>query len=664
LHKDIGYSIRNDMKKLFYSLFLLVAFTTVGLAQSQCVDVEEIDGSPKAPCIKQLKVTNGTLSCPTVNRCTLTISGGGGGSPGGADTNVQYNDSGSFGGVAGFIFDKTSKISLGVAGTSVGAVGFRNATSGTITVQPVTGALGTVTLSLPATTGTLALVSQLTAGTVTSVGFTGGLISVATATTTPAFTVAGTSGGIPYFSSGSTWATSAALTANLPVIGGGAGVAPSVGTRSGNTTGFATFTGTATSGKCLEWDANGNVVTAVSNAACGAGGSGITIGTTTVTSGTDTRILYNNAGVVGQYTLTGTGTTVAMSAGPTFTGTLAAADVTASGTITQTSASATAFQSGPNGGTNPVFQLVNSTASQADGLSITGLAAGNGVTLTALSSGSNAPITLTPKGSGIIALSSATRGIRGGNGIPSYSFGTSTTDGIGHDTGSSMLLVSSGANLAVFTGGASGVFQLGSGGRLTWASTADPNGAAADATFRRLAAASIVQGAANSATPVANLFTIGESSRGGTDSNVAGANGTIQAGLGTGTGGGGSLIFRTGTPGSTGTTANSYATALTINNAGHLIVTGTAPTIASGFGTSPSIAGADHAGRVTVGTGGVATTGAITFGQAFATAPACTVNNETTVLLAQATATTTTLTITSATPFTASDKLTYVCLGY
>jgi hypothetical protein len=42
-------------------------------------------------------------------------------------------------------------------------------------------------------------------GTVTSVSFTGGLISVATATTTPAFTVAGTSGGIPYFSSTSTW---------------------------------------------------------------------------------------------------------------------------------------------------------------------------------------------------------------------------------------------------------------------------------------------------------------------------------------------------------------------------------------------------------------------------------------------------------------------------
>ncbi len=67
-------------------------------------------------------------------------------------------------------------------------------------------------------------------GTVTTVGFTGGLISVANPTTTPALTVAGTSGGIPYFSSASTWATSAALASNALVIGGGAGAAPATTT--------------------------------------------------------------------------------------------------------------------------------------------------------------------------------------------------------------------------------------------------------------------------------------------------------------------------------------------------------------------------------------------------------------------------------------------------
>lgn len=63
-------------------------------------------------------------------------------------------------------------------------------------------------------------------GTVTSVSFTGGIISVANPTTTPAFTVAGTSGGIPYFSSGTAWASSEALEQDAIVVGGGAGAAP------------------------------------------------------------------------------------------------------------------------------------------------------------------------------------------------------------------------------------------------------------------------------------------------------------------------------------------------------------------------------------------------------------------------------------------------------
>ncbi len=50
----------------------------------------------------------------------------------------------------------TGVLTLGVAGTRVGTIEFKNATSGTITLQPVTGALGAVVLSLPATTGTLA----------------------------------------------------------------------------------------------------------------------------------------------------------------------------------------------------------------------------------------------------------------------------------------------------------------------------------------------------------------------------------------------------------------------------------------------------------------------------------------------------------------------------
>ena len=48
----------------------------------------------------------------------------------------------------------TGAMTLGASGTA-GSVAFGNATSGTVTLQPVTGALGAVTASLPANTGTL-----------------------------------------------------------------------------------------------------------------------------------------------------------------------------------------------------------------------------------------------------------------------------------------------------------------------------------------------------------------------------------------------------------------------------------------------------------------------------------------------------------------------------
>jgi hypothetical protein len=68
----------------------------------------------------------------------------------------------------------------------------------------------------------------------------------------------GTSGGILAFTGTTTLASSGALTANLPVIGGGAGVSPTVGTRSGNTTAYVTTTGSQTSGNCVSIDASGN----------------------------------------------------------------------------------------------------------------------------------------------------------------------------------------------------------------------------------------------------------------------------------------------------------------------------------------------------------------------------------------------------------------------
>lgn len=127
--------------------------------------------------------------------------------------------------------------------------------------------------------GTVTSVSVVTAN-----GFAG---TVANSTTTPAITLSTTITGI--------------LKGNGTSIA--AGVASDVDsilpTQTGNSGKFLTTNGTVSS-----W---GTPSTS----------GGITIGTTVITSGTTTRILYDNAGVVGEYTLTGTGTVVVMATSPT-----------------------------------------------------------------------------------------------------------------------------------------------------------------------------------------------------------------------------------------------------------------------------------------------------------------------------------------------------------
>lgn len=94
-----------------------------------------------------------------------------------------------------------------------------------------------------------------------------------------------------------------------------------------------------------------------------ASGGSLTVGTTTISSGATTRILYDNAGVLGEYTITGTGTVVAMQTSPTFItdittpliigGTAVGSNIlykSTSGTGTST-AIAHQFVGGTNGGT-------------------------------------------------------------------------------------------------------------------------------------------------------------------------------------------------------------------------------------------------------------------------------------------------------------------------
>lgn len=102
--------------------------------------------------------------------------------------------------------------------------------------------------------------------------------------------------------------------------------------------------------------------------------------------GSTTQVQYNNGGAFGGIS------------GFTTNG---------SSTLTQTSTSATAFVSGPNGTTNPLLTLNNSTASQVDGIALSGGAVGVGTTITNTSSGSNSGLNLVLKGTGIFNISGA-----------------------------------------------------------------------------------------------------------------------------------------------------------------------------------------------------------------------------------------------------------------
>ena len=100
-----------------------------------------------------------------------------------------------------------------------------------------------------------------------------------------------------------------------------------------------------------------------------------------------------------------------------------------------------------------------------------------------------------------------------------------------------------------------------------------------------------------------------------------------------------------------------------IDNVGHVVYSGTAPTMGA-CGTSPSVAGNDMVMEITVGTGGAATSCAVSFAQTWLTnAPVCIAESDTDIVAIKSVETTTTATFTVVAAFTASSKLEVVCFG-
>jgi len=189
-------------------------------------------------------------------------------------------------------------LTLGTTGTDLSSTVANGTTTPVITLQ--------VPTASAANRGALSAADWTTfnnkgSGSVTSVSFTGGIVTVATPTTTPALTVAGTSGGIPYFSSASAWASSAALAAGSLVLGGGAGATPATtATGTGVVTALGVNTGTAgafvVNGGALGTPSSGTVTNLTGTASINING---TVGATTPTTGSFTTMKASTGAAVG-----------------------------------------------------------------------------------------------------------------------------------------------------------------------------------------------------------------------------------------------------------------------------------------------------------------------------------------------------------------------------
>ena len=181
--------------------------------------------------------------------------------------------------------------------------------------------------------------------------------------------MAGTSGGIPYFSSATTWATSAALAANSLVKGGGAGVAPStITTGTGVLTALGVNTGSAgafvVNGGALGTPSSGTLTSATGlPISTGVSGLGTNVATALAVAVGSAGSIVVNGGALGTPS-SGTVTNL--------TGT---ASININGTVGATTASTGAFtylSTSSSTSTTPTLSFNASNSPYAAGATISG----------------------------------------------------------------------------------------------------------------------------------------------------------------------------------------------------------------------------------------------------------------------------------------------------
>lgn len=213
-------------------------------------------------------------------------------------------------------------------------------------------------------------------------------------------------------------------------------------------------------------------------------------------------------------------------------------------TLTGTSASASALAVGRLGATTPALQVDASTATSITGIKIKSAASGGGVALSAIGE-TNVNLAIDANGSGTITLGGTSTGAitltRATTLSAALTYGGVTLSNAVTGTGNMVLSAS-----PTLTGSVG----LTTGSTINWNS---------DLFIGRRGAGNFQLGAADTASPVAQLLSVQNVATGTSD--TAGTVLTVTGSRGTGTGLGGDIAFQVAPPGSTGSSQNALLTA-------------------------------------------------------------------------------------------------------
>lgn len=279
-------------------------FGNGGTGQTSYTDGQLLIGNTATGGLSKATLTAGTNITITNGNGTIQIAASGGASgdvtgPGSSTDNAIAR----FDGTTGKIIQNSAVTVADTTGIIAGTQGvtFSGSTSGTTLLQ-ANATAGSTTITMPAATDTMAVLAASQA--FTNKTYNGLTITSSTGTLT--------------ITNGKTLSVSNTLT----------------------------FTGTDSSS--VAFGGGGTVLYTTSTIP-------LTVGSTTIASGTNTRILYNNSGVLGEYTVTGSGTTAVLSTTPTFTTSIITPKVIGG---TGTTGTQLTFQTTTGNGTTDAFAFV------------------------------------------------------------------------------------------------------------------------------------------------------------------------------------------------------------------------------------------------------------------------------------------------------------------